>query len=78
MFQEERLAQILSMINEKKFVTSEELKNTLYVSLSTVRRDLAELDRRGLIVRSHGGAIAKSEAEVQTRSEEHTSELQSH
>ena len=66
MFQEERLAQILSMINEKKFVTSEELKNTLYVSLSTVRRDLAELDRRGLIVRSHGGAIAKSEAEVQT------------
>ncbi len=66
MFQEERLVQILSIINEKKFITSEELKNILYASLSTVRRDLAELDRRGLIIRSHGGAIAKSEVEIRS------------
>lgn len=63
MIKEERLVQILSIINENKFVTAEELQNALYVSLSTVRRDLAELNRRGLIIRSQGGAIVKSEAE---------------
>ena len=63
MIQEERLTRILSIINENRFVTAEELKNILYVSLSTIRRDLAELNRRGLIVRSQGGAIAKSEIE---------------
>lgn len=63
MIQEERLVRILSIINENKFVTAEELKNSLYVSLSTIRRDLAELNSRGLIIRSHGGAIVKSEAE---------------
>ncbi|MEA5136699.1 MAG: DeoR/GlpR family DNA-binding transcription regulator [Candidatus Fimivivens sp.] len=63
MIKEERLVQILSIINEKKFITAEELENLLYVSLSTVRRDLAELNRRGLIIRSQGGAIVKSEAE---------------
>lgn len=64
MLQEERLVQILSIINEKKFVTAEELQKTLYVSLSTVRRDLAELSRRELIIRSHGGAIAMSQNEI--------------
>lgn len=64
MLPEERLVQILSIINEKKIVTAEELQKILYVSLSTVRRDLAELSRRDLIIRSHGGAIAKSQGEI--------------
>lgn len=64
MIQEERLVKILSIINENKFVTAEELKNLLYISLSTIRRDLAELNKRGLIIRSHGGAIVKSESET--------------
>lgn len=63
MYQEERLKQILSIIEEKRIISVEELKNSLYVSTSTVRRDLAELSRRGLVVRSSGGAIAMSERE---------------
>ena len=56
MLRQERQSQILSMIEEKKFVTVRELQRQLYVSLPTVRRDLAQMERLGLIQRRHGGA----------------------
>ena len=64
MYQEERLKELLAIIEAKRIVSVEELKSQLYVSTSTVRRDLAELSRRGLVVRSSGGAIAMSERET--------------
>lgn len=56
MARQERQSQILSLIEEKKFVTVRELQRQLYVSLPTVRRDLAQMERLGLIQRRHGGA----------------------
>ena len=54
----ERQEQILKILNEKEFATVNTLADTLYVSLPTVRRDLTELAKKGLIRRSHGGAAA--------------------
>ncbi len=61
MYKEERLIGTLSLIEQKRVVTIEDLANELYISPSTVRRDLAELAKRGLIARTSGGAVAVTE-----------------
>lgn len=53
----ERLSQILDYLKEHRSASVEELADTLYVSVATVRRDLTELQKRGQINRSHGGAV---------------------
>lgn len=56
-FREERLQLILEkLIHEKKVVVSELVKY-FNVSPSLIRMDLAELEKRDLILRTHGGAI---------------------
>lgn len=55
---EERLQEILQLIENNRTISARELEAQLYVSSATVRRDLAELARRGLILRSHGKAMA--------------------
>lgn len=57
MFIEERHQQILDLLQKKKSITVNELSSTLYVSNATIRRDLAAMERTGLIRRSHGGAV---------------------
>lgn len=57
MFTEERQAQILSIVNDKKSVSVHELSQTLFVSDATIRRDLTAMEKAGLIKRSHGGAV---------------------
>lgn len=54
---EERLQKILRLIESNRTISAKELEAQLYVSSATVRRDLTELSRRGLIVRSHGKAM---------------------
>lgn len=56
MYRQNRFSQILSILEEKKFVSTKELENLLFVSSATIRRDLAEMARSGLILRRHGGA----------------------
>lgn len=56
MLKEERYDKILSILNEEKYISAQKLSKLLFVSLPTIRRDLAELDRRNQIIRSHGGA----------------------
>lgn len=58
MFAEERRMRIVDIINSGKTVTVEELSRILDVSDSTVRRDLKYLEGKGLIHRTHGGAIS--------------------
>jgi DeoR/GlpR family transcriptional regulator of sugar metabolism len=60
MIAEDRLEKILALLEEQSAVTVNELKDKLYVSAATVRRDLAELARRGMIERSFGGAVART------------------
>ncbi len=65
MFKEERYHEILTILEREKYCSAAELSQKLYVSLPTIRRDLTELQRRGQIVRSHGGAgIIRHESTV--------------
>lgn len=58
LFPEERLDRIASLVVEKQRVLVAELSSLLDVSKVTIRNDLDELERRGLLIRTHGGALA--------------------
>ena len=65
MLKNERQERILELIDEHRYVTAQQLSRLLYVSLPTVRRDLAELQQQGLILRNHGGAKKAEEGTVE-------------
>lgn len=52
-----RTALILRELHQAGCVSVDALRDKLQVSLATVRRDLQELEDRGLLRRTHGGAI---------------------
>jgi len=56
MLKEERYDKILEILEEENYISAQTLSEKLFVSLPTIRRDLAHLHRRNLIIRSHGGA----------------------
>jgi DeoR/GlpR family transcriptional regulator of sugar metabolism len=58
MFVEERQRRILDRLHERGKVTVEELSSDFGVSAPTVRADLAALEARHLLRRTHGGALA--------------------
>ncbi len=60
MLQEERHQFIQQQIHLHNKVLASDLCRLLHVSLDTVRRDLNELEKRGKIVKVHGGAISTS------------------
>ncbi len=57
----EREEKILDLIQNKKFVNPSELAAELGVSLVTIRRDLKELEERGLIIKSYNSITIKKE-----------------
>lgn len=57
---ESRSRHILEMLERSEFVSVGELMQALAVSHMTVRRDLDELEGRGLLVRRYGGAMRSS------------------
>ncbi len=59
MLKEERQQLILEMLKKEGKVVAADLSRRLNVSEDTVRRDLRELDNRGLLHRVHGGALLK-------------------
>jgi len=62
----EREEQILNALLEKDSVRVQELADKLYISVPTLRRDLAKLESMGKIIRTHGGAkLRKSPADKQ-------------
>jgi len=60
MLKEERQEYILGRISKNNRIHITELITELGVSDDTLRRDLAELDKKGLLTKVHGGAITKS------------------
>lgn len=60
---EERKAELMKLLEESGYCTVEYLAARLYTSQSTVRRNLAELERLGIIKRSYGGAELNETAE---------------
>jgi DeoR/GlpR family transcriptional regulator of sugar metabolism len=53
----ERHQQILEQVLSRRSVRVNELSDFLDVSVATIRRDLSQMEERGLIQRVHGGAI---------------------
>ena len=58
-FAAERHQLILAVLAERGRARTSELAALLDVAEPTIRRDVALLDRRGLLTRTHGGAIAR-------------------
>lgn len=50
-----RRQSIIDILNRRGYITVEELAQELYVSLSTIRRDLTILEKEGAVRRSYGG-----------------------
>lgn len=50
----DREQKILDILQEENTIRSSELAKKLYVSVSTLRRDLEKLEAKGLIVKEHG------------------------
>lgn len=64
MLQEERQQLILQWLNENQSVRIAELCKALNVTRETIRRDLYELEERGMLKKVHGGAVlAKANVE---------------
>jgi len=51
----ERKDMIIEILNRKKHASTNYLAEKLYCSTSTIRRELIELEQRGLVERYHGG-----------------------
>ena len=58
MLTEKRYEVVLNLLNEKNSVTVTEIKELLGISESTIRRDLAALDKAGKLIKIFGGAVA--------------------
>lgn len=81
MLSEERQAIILEMLESKGSVEGTELMEALDASESTIRRDLTAMDKAGLLIKVHGGAMAKkkqsyvtTEGDLEHKRAEHTDE----
>src|SRR6185295_2425302 len=53
----ERHAKILELVNERGKVEVGELSHLFKISEVTIRNDLKDLHKRGLVRRAHGGAV---------------------
>ena len=60
MLAEERRFRIREMLSVHRTVNAAELTATFGVTAATIRRDLAELEQEGVLVRSHGGAVSRT------------------
>lgn len=57
----ERWNQIITILKAKKSITLNQIKKSIYVSDSTLRRDLIKLESLGLLKRVRGGAVIYDE-----------------
>ena len=60
MLADERRFRITEILTRQRTVSAADLITMLGVTAATIRRDLAVLESKGLLVRSHGGAVSKS------------------
>jgi DeoR/GlpR family transcriptional regulator of sugar metabolism len=59
MLPEERRFRIKEILSDQRSVSAAVLVQTLEATSATIRRDLADLEREGVLVRSHGGAVSR-------------------
>jgi DeoR/GlpR family transcriptional regulator of sugar metabolism len=58
MRQAERILKVQELFTHQEFVDFEQLCKVFGASKSSMRRDLLELEQKGLVRRVHGGAIS--------------------
>lgn len=61
---QQRLDRIEEILRERRYVDLHSLSDALETSLSTVRRDLNDLEKKGVVRRHHGGASLVSDASI--------------
>ena len=59
LFRIERQEKVLHYINEKQTVKTQELAKVFKTSLVPIRNDINELATRGLVIKTHGGAVCR-------------------
>lgn len=64
MFEEERQIRIMNELSEQRTMLVADLAAILGVSPSTVRRDLSSMEEKGLVKRTHGGAMIVEETDA--------------
>jgi DeoR family transcriptional regulator, aga operon transcriptional repressor len=64
MFKKERQREILKLMNERGNAQVDVLARQLGVSAMTIRRDLVDLDRQGLLERVRGGALLQGDTQL--------------
>lgn len=65
MFAEERYQVILQMLEEESRVKVNQLTQHFGVSESTIRRDLQDMEEKGMLTRTHGGAVKNPDADAE-------------
>ena len=70
LFVEERRNNILNIVQRDRRATISELSEYFQTGEATIRRDLNAMEKKGLIQRTHGGAIAKDKKNVELGMEE--------
>ncbi|MEA4824868.1 MAG: DeoR/GlpR family DNA-binding transcription regulator [Clostridiaceae bacterium] len=66
MYAIERQSEIMSMLGAKKSLSVPETAARFQVTEETIRRDLKVLERQGLLVRTHGGALLPDDGLIET------------
>ncbi|MCD8295348.1 MAG: DeoR/GlpR family DNA-binding transcription regulator [Clostridia bacterium] len=59
----DRTKDIMNLLKDNKAASVEELAKILYVSPATIRRDLTEMEKAGIVKRTHGGVIYVEKAD---------------
>jgi DeoR/GlpR family transcriptional regulator of sugar metabolism len=59
MYQQERMDEIMKILEKNHYVTVEYLVNKIRYSPASIRRDLTLLEKQGLVTRSYGGVTYK-------------------
>lgn len=62
LFQQERIDQILALVQKHGRVSVSELTELFGVSAVTIRNDLAQLENQKVLVRTHGGAMIRPDS----------------
>ena len=72
---EERLEEILKIVNEEGSITVNKAANKLNVSIDTIRRDFIRLNNKGLVKRTHGGIVSKQNTIYEYGAKKETSSI---
>jgi DeoR/GlpR family transcriptional regulator of sugar metabolism len=65
LFLQERLDQIVTLLQEEGRVSVADLSDHFGVSAVTIRNDLTSLQQQGLLVRTHGGAVTRQDPNME-------------